>query len=230
MNLSRNVWKRLASAWIGGSASPTPRRPKRVALSWDCLEERTVLSHVAASLHHEHAVATSHTHAEHSGTSASNAALTAAHQKLRNDVQTIELASSTTVGQLTAIKVAFHTLKTDGLSPSSPSALASFKNSLVTTFASGTAVTGNSALQSQFSAIYTSTPTPQQTTDLTAAYDALAAAVTSSNISSDNIKTINADWAAVLAARNSTSTATYPFFSLVTGGGEGFGGLGAGCA
>ena len=84
-------------------------------------------------------------------------------------------------------------------------------------FASGTAVTGNATLLSQFEALYTSTPTTQQTTDLTAAYNALAAAVTSSNITSANITTINTDYAAVLAAEGSTSTATYPYFSLVTG-------------
>jgi hypothetical protein len=78
--------------------------------------------------------------------------------------------------------------------------------------------------------LYTSSPTTQQTTDLTAAYNALAAAVTSSNITSANITTINTDWAAVLAAEGSTSTATYPYFNLVAGqvghGGEG----GGGCA
>ena len=81
--------------------------------------------------------------------------------------------------------------------------------------------------------MYTTTPTltTQQTTDLTAAYNALAAAVTSSNITSANITTIDTDFAAVLAAESSTSTATYPYFNLVTGGqirrgrGRGIGGV-----
>ena len=61
-----------------------------------------------------------------------NTALKTAIQTLRKDVQTIELASGTTVGQLTAIRVAFQTLASDGLIPSSHSALSSFENSLVT--------------------------------------------------------------------------------------------------
>jgi hypothetical protein len=69
----------------------------------------------------------------------------------------------------------------------------------------------------KFEALYTGAPTAQQTTDLTTAYNALAAAVTSANITSADITTINTDWAAVLAANGSTSSATYPYFTLVTG-------------
>jgi hypothetical protein len=135
------------------------------------------------------------------------------------------------VAELTAIRAAFQTLASDGLSPSSRSALQSFENSLVTAAASGTTLTGNATLLSQFEALYTSSPTTQQTTDLTAAYNALAASVTSSNITSANITTINTDWAAVLAAEGSSSTSTYPYFDLVTGqvglgGGHGRGGCG----
>jgi hypothetical protein len=156
--------------------------------------------------------------------------LSSALQTLQSDVQTIELASGTTIGELTAIRAAFDTLSNDGLSPSSQSALKSFEDSLVTAFASGTTLTGDATLLSQFEALYTSSPTAQQTTDLTATYNALAAAVTSSNITSADITTINTDWAAVLAAEGSTSTSTYPYFDLVTGhavaGGPGGGGCG----
>jgi hypothetical protein len=122
-----------------------------------------------------------------------------------------------TVAQLAEIASAFQTLKNDGLSPSSQSALNSFENSLVTDFASGTTLVGNSTLLSEFEALYTSSPTTQETTDLTTAYDALAAAVTSSNITSADITTINDDWSALLSAEGSTSTATFPYFDLVTG-------------
>src|SRR5208337_4273805 len=148
---------------------------------------------------------------------------TAALSALRGEVQTIELASSTTIGELTAIDAAFKTLDSDGLKPSSQSALSSFEDSLVTAFASGTTLTGNATLLSQFEALYTSSPTTQQTTDLTTAYNALAAAVTDAGISSDNITAISTDWKAVLAAQNSTSTATFPYFTLVTGQHMGFG-------
>jgi len=159
-----------------------------------------------------------------------SSALTTALQTLKKDVQTIELASGTTVGELTAIKVAFRTLATDGLTPSSYSALQTFENSLVTTNATtpgSITLTGTdyTTLLAQFVALYTSSPTTTQTTDLTTAYNALAAAVTSSNISNisptDDITTINTDWSAVLAASNSTSTATFPYFTLVTGQGAG---------
>jgi hypothetical protein len=123
---------------------------------------------------------------------------------------------------LTAIRAAFQTLESDGLRPSSESALKSFENSLVKANAMGTTLAGNSTLFKQFEALYSSSPTSQQTTDLTTAYNALAAAVTSAGITSQNITTINTDWTAVVAAYNSTSTTTFPYFSLVTGGEGGF--------
>jgi hypothetical protein len=138
-------------------------------------------------------------------------------QTLRTEIETIESASVTTVAQLAAIATAFDTLKSDGLEPSSQSALKSFENTLVTDAASGTTLTGNSTLLSQFEALYTSSPTAQETTDLTTAYNALAAAVTSSNITSAEITAINTDWSAVLTAKGSTSTDTFPYFELVTG-------------
>jgi hypothetical protein len=218
MKLSRNVLRGMISAWHGSSAAVAPRRSRQVELSWECLEGRTVPSHLGAGLQHSFAGLGG---GFHQGTSSSgstqNSQLSTARQTLQNDIQTIELASGTTVGELTAIRVAFQTLANDGLSPSSASAFKSFENALVTAYASGTTLTGNSTLLSQFEALYTSSPTTQQTTDLTTAYNALAAAVTSSNITSANISTIDTDWAAVLAAEGSTSTATFPYFTLVTG-------------
>jgi hypothetical protein len=216
------------------------RRPRRVILNCDLLEGRVTPAHHGALQHAFAAVAAAHAGAAHhtagsttsttTTTTTTNTALTTALQTLKTDVQKIESASRTTVGQLTAIKIAFQTLSSDGLSPSSYSALTSFENSLVTAAAGGT-LAGNSTLLGQFEALYTpasTTLTTQQTADLTTAYNALAAAVTSANITSADITTINTDWAAVLAAENSTSTATYPYFNLVTGhdGGPG----GAGCS
>ncbi len=138
-----------------------------------------------------------------------------------------------TVAQLAEIASAFQTLKNDGLSPSSESALKSFENSLVTDYASGETLVGNSTLLSQFEALYTSSPTTQETSDLTTAYDALANAVNSSNITSADITTINNDWSALLSAEGSTSTDTFPYFDLVTGQAinqnYGPGGNGGGC-
>jgi hypothetical protein len=129
---------------------------------------------------------------------------------------------------LTAVKSAFQTLRTDGLTPSSRSALSTFENSLVTN-ASGTTLAGNSTLLGQFMALYSSSPTTQQTADLTTAYNALAAAVTSAGITSQDITTINTDYAAVLAAANqSSSTARFPYFSLVASHEGDFGSFGGG--
>ena len=217
--------------------APKSRGPRRVELSCDPLEERVTPSHLVPHLaatvpvpqqvaHHSSLGNTTTpspvapTHGV-GGSHSTNSTLTAALSALRGEVQTIELASSTTIGELTAIDAAFKTLDSDGLKPSSQSALSSFEDSLVTAFASGTTLTGNATLLSQFEAIYTSSPTTQQTTDLTTAYNALAAAVTSSNITSANITAINTEWAAVLAASNSTSTAMFPYFTLVTGQGAG---------
>jgi hypothetical protein len=118
---------------------------------------------------------------------------------------------------MSAIRSAFDTLTSDGLTPSSQSALQSFEDSLVTAYASGTTLAGDATLLSQFEALYTSSPTTQQTTDLTTAYNALAAAVTSSNITSADLTTIDTDWAAVQSAEGSSSTATYPYFNLIAG-------------
>jgi hypothetical protein len=220
------------------SSALRTRRPKTFALSCESLEDRVTPAHFSVA---HHAIA-AHVHAHHStatvtaantsttpttsttSTTSSTTAVAAAEATLKADVQTIELKSGTTVGQLTAIEVGFQTLKTDGLSPTSQSALTSFENSLVTANASGTTLAGNATLLSQFEALYTSAPTTQQTTDLTATYNALAAAVSSSNITSSDITTINTDYSALLTAEGSTSTATYPYFNLVTGHHHGFGG------
>jgi hypothetical protein len=139
---------------------------------------------------------------------------------------TIEESSDVTVGQLATIASAFQTLKNDGLAPSSESALKAFENNLVTELASsGTTIVdtvpssaaSTSSLLSEFEALYTSSPTAQQAADLTTAYNALAAAIKSSNITSADITTINSDWSALLSAEGSTSTATFPYLDLVTG-------------
>ena len=55
--------------------------------------------------------------------------------------------------------------------------------------------------------------------------------MTSSNITSSDLTTIDTDYAAVLAAEGSTSTATFPYFTLVTGrrATGGGGGMEGGC-
>jgi hypothetical protein len=235
-------------------AGPGPerrRRPRTVILSCDPLEGRItpshahVAHHVATLVHaHHHAStatasstsSTTATTATSTGTSSnssssggssssSSSSLSSALATLQSDVLTIEQGSGTTIGELAAIRAALNTLSSDGLTPSSESALESFENSLVTAYASGTTLAGDSTLLSQFEALYTSSPTDQQTTDLTAAYNALAAAVTSSNITSANITTIDNDWSAVLTAEGSSSTASYPYFNLVVGQDD-FGGPG----
>ncbi len=162
-----------------------------------------------------------------------NSALQTALKNLQPEVQTIEGASGTTVAELTAIKVAFRTLATAGLRPTSQSDLSSFENSLVTTNATTPgSITSTGAsystLLTQFTALYTSsatTLTTQQTTDLGNAYSALAAAVTSAGVTQADINNIDTAWAAVQAALPSTSTAavttapTFPYFTLVTGQG-----------
>jgi hypothetical protein len=264
---SNDIIRHLMSAFRGDSPSRKRRRTRQMTPTIDGLEDRLVLSHVAG-LHHHHAhhatsahtstastastattattatkaTAASTSDTSDSGTSStSSSALQTARQTLRSEIQTIELASGTTIGQLAAIQSAFQTLNSDGLEPSSASALSSFEDSLVKSFANGTTLTGNATLLAQFEALYTTSPTTQETTDLTTAYNALAAAVTSSNITSADLTAIDSDQAAVLSAEGSSSTATFPYFSLVTGmagglgyhgmaGGLGYaGGAGAGC-
>ena len=234
-------------------AGPGPGRrrcARKVVLSCDPLEGRItpshahVVHHVAALVHsHHHASTSTASSTSTTGTTATAAALTgtssgssstsssssstlsSALSTLQGDVLKIEQTSGTTVAELAAIRSAFDTLRSDGLTPSSQSDLESFENSLVTAFASGTTLAGDSTLLSQFEALYTSSPTTQETTDLTAAYNALAAAVTSSNVTSADITTIDTDWSAVLSAEGSSSTATYPYFNLVIGQDD-FGGPG----
>jgi hypothetical protein len=238
MAYSKNAFHQWVSGFLGDSSPPKRRRVRQMTPAVDGLEDRVVLSHFSA-VHHHHVhhtasvqaattstatAATALTASESTGTSStstSSSTLKTARQTLQNDIQTIELASGTTIGELTAIHAAFKTLASDGLTPSSGSALSSVENSLVQSYANGTTLTGNATLLAQFEALYTSSPTTQETTDLTTAYNALAAAITSSNITSSDLSTIDADYAAVLAAESSTSTATFPYFTLVTGGGPG---------
>ncbi len=248
MAYSKNAFHQWVSAFLGDSSPPKRRRVRQMTPAVDGLEDRVVLSHFSA-VHHHHVhhtasvqtatsstastatAASGLTASESTGTSSSSTSsstLQTARQTLSNDIQTIELASGTTIGQLTAIHAAFKTLASDGLTPSSGSALSSFENSLVQSYANGTTLTGNATLLAQFEALYTSSPTTQETTDLTTAYNALAAAITSSNITSSDLSTIDTDYAAVLAAESSTSTSTFPYFTLITGGGPGGFGPGGG--
>jgi hypothetical protein len=234
MSNSTNVVRQLLSTFLGNAQPPKRRRVRQLTPTVDGLEDRVVLSHIGV-VHHHHAhhvasvqaaststastASTSGTTATTSDTtgSTSSSTLDTARQTLLNEIQTVELASGTTIGQLAAIQAAFQTLSSDGLKPTSESALSSFEDSLVKSFANGTTLTGNATLLAQFEALYTTSPTAQETTDLTTAYYALAAAVTSSNITSSDLSTIDADYTAVLAAASSTSTATFPYFTLVTG-------------
>lgn len=255
--------KLLASLFAREAARYRGKRrgPRAAVLSCESLEGRVTPAHFSvahqalAHLHHAHAVestgatsssaataassilsssSSSSSSSYGSSSSSSSSAVSAALQQLHSDILTIEQSSDVTVGQLAAIASAFETLKNDGLSPSSESALKSFENSLVTDFASGTTLAGNATLLSQFEALYgvsssssgsgsgitdvtTDVSTAQETADLTTAYNALAAAVTSSNITSADITTINNDWSALLSAEGSTSTNTFPYFDLVTG-------------
>jgi len=221
-----NAWNRLALALalalaLGGPRTPKPRRPRRAEFSWDCLEERTVLSQIVHHANLGTAVAVGSGSTSTSG--ATSTAVAGARQALRAAVLAVETKSGTTVAQLSAIETAFRAVRADGLAPGSRSALTTFENSLVTAGAAGTALPTLAA----FEALYTGTPTAQQTTDLTTAFNALVTAVAHSNITSADITTITTDYANVLAAEGSTSTATFPLSSLVTGRG-GRGGFGGG--
>jgi len=206
----------------GGPRTPKPRRPRRAEFSWDCLEERTVLSQIVhhANLGTAVAVGSGST----STSSAKSTAVAGARQALRAAVLAVETKSGTTVAQLSAIETAFRAVRADRLAPGSRSALTTFENSLVTAGAAGAALPTLAA----FEALFTGTPTAQQTTDLTAAYNALTAAVTSSNITSADITSVTTAYNNFLTAVGSTSTAAYPLISLVTGqgGGHGEGGRG----
>jgi hypothetical protein len=262
MSHSKHVFHEFICSMLGSPPKPKRRRTRQLTPTLDGLEDRVVLSHIGAAVvhHHHHAhhaavvqtstastsstastAATSLTADTSSGDSSSSSSSTAlqtARQTLQNDIQTIELASGTTIGELTAIHAAFQTLSSDGLAPSSKSALSSFENSLVESYANGTTLTNNATLLAQFEALYTTSSgslTTQQTTDLTTAYNSLAAAITSSGITASDLSTIDTDYAAVLAAESSTSTDTFPYFTLVTGqagrfaGGYGGGNMQGGC-
>jgi hypothetical protein len=208
------------------------RQSRQANLLCESLEGRVAPAHGAVA-HHAlapvHAAAHLARHQPPLGESdrdrAMRSRLRKALQTLQADVQAIELCSSTTIGQLAAIREAHRALASDGLAPSGASDLASFADSLVTAHASGTTLAGNASLLSQFVAIYTKAPTAQQKAQLTMTYNALAAAVTSANITSADIASINTDWAGVVAAKGILSTASaFPYFSLVTGGLAGSGG------
>ena len=152
-----------------------------------------------------------------SSSSSSSSTLATALATLKSDIQTIELASDTTVGQLAAIATAFETLKTDGLTPTSQSALESFENSLVTDFRLG------DDLDRQRDAAESIRGALHELAD-DAGNDRPHDGVQCARGGGDFLEyhvgghhAINTDWSAVLAAEGSTSTATFPYFQLVTG-------------
>src|SRR4051812_32844496 len=115
---SKNVLGQIMSDFLGDSPSPKRRRTRRLTPMVDGLEDRVVLSHLGG-LHHLHAhhpasvqttgttgstppastastastTATTNESTSGTTTSTSNTALSTARQTLRNDIQTIELAS-----------------------------------------------------------------------------------------------------------------------------------------
>ncbi len=168
--------------------------------------------------------------------SGSSSAVSTAETTLNGDVQTFVQSSKTTVGDLGTLASDMQAVVAAGYRPTSESALATFQNSLVTSYTSGTAIATDTTLQTQFNKLFTNASTTASTTVLSNAYAALSKAITDSGITSSTITTISKDWSALLTAAGSTSTTTYPYFNLITGqpggpeGGFGgrFGGFGCG--
>lgn len=214
-----SAWKTLTSS--SRRADEAGRRAQRLALGYYDLERRKVLSH--AGMHHPvrpalpppAMTAPPPPAAPPAPPVAMAGGAGSALQQLRADVLAIEAKSVTTVAELTAIRSSLDALRADGLPAPTPSALGTFEDGLVKAYAAGDALAGDSALLASFEALYATAPTAAQANDLAAAYDALAAAVTSSNITAADLATIDAD---ASAARGGTGhDASYPYFGLVLG-------------
>ena len=120
MSHSSSIVRQLLSAVLGGSPSPKRRRLRQLTPTVDGLEDRVVLSHIGGFHHHHaHHVASVQTAQTSTATASdtlettagttsmtTSSVLSTARQTLLDDIQTIELASGTTISQLTAIHAA----------------------------------------------------------------------------------------------------------------------------
>jgi hypothetical protein len=235
MKYPKGALKYGSSAWSGGS----PRRPRRAELAWDCLEERTVLSHVGGAglqqaLHRAHA----HHSSIGSGTSTTTGTTTTTtgstqlqtdQQALNAAIQALRKTSGTTVGELATLRSDFQALRQAGLVPAS-SAIEQFKTDLLTAVAAantaGTALTTDqlSSLRAEFTNAFgtSATSSTSNAALISQAFTDLVTAAKATGYTTAQVATISTDLAKVqadLAALSSGTTSTGGHGACVGGGG-----------
>ena len=138
-----DITRGMIAARGGRTAMASPRRSRNAALTWDCLEARTVLSHFGPSQGFGGGL--------FFGTGGSgstqNTQLTTDVQQLRSDIQTIQSKSAETVAQIVAIRSDLHTLAQAGLFPNRQ-LLQTFENDLLKAVAASRTAGNNGTLTS----------------------------------------------------------------------------------
>ena len=203
-----DITRGMLAARGGKTPMASPRRSRKAALSWDCLEERTVLSHFGFSQGFGGGLFFGTGGFGRTQGSTQNTQLTTDVKQLKSDIEKIQSKSSETVAQIVAVRSDFHTLAQAGLFPNRQS-LQTFENNLLTAVAAA----GNNG-----------TLTPDQTStlkaELASAFGPKAsdnaqvdqlfsddlAIVKASNVNSSDLSTIMTDQSKIKADLGTTST------------------------
>jgi len=207
-----DITRGIFAARVGKTPMASPRRSRKASLSWDCLEERTVLSPFGPSQGFGGGglFFGSGGFGRTQG-STQNTQLTTAVTQLKSDIQAIQSKSTETVAQIVALRSDFHALEQAGLFPNRRS-YQTFENDLLTAVAASRAAGNNGML--------TSAQTSTLQAELASAFGSSAsnnaqvgklfnddlAIAQASEINSADLATIAKDQANIKAALGTTST------------------------
>jgi hypothetical protein len=206
-----DIMRGIIAARGGKTPMASPRRSRKAALSWDCLEERTVLSHFGFPQGLGSGFFFGTGGSGRTQGSTQNTQLTTAITKLKSDIQTIQSKSTETVAQIVALHSDFHTLEQAGLFPNRQ-LYQTFENDLLTAVAASRTAGNNgtltsaqtSTLQAELESAFG--PSASNNAQVGQLFKDDLAIVQASEIDSADLATIAKDQANIKAALGTTST------------------------
>jgi hypothetical protein len=204
-----DIMRGIIAARGGKTPMASPRRSRKAALSWDCLEERTVLSHFGSSQGFGGGLFFGTGGFGRTQGSTQNTQLTTDVKQLKSDIETIQGKSTETVAQIVAVRSDFHTLAQAGLFPNRQS-LRTFENDLLTAVAASRTAGNNgtltsaSTLQAELASAFGSSASGNA--QVSQLFNDLLAIAQASDITSSDLATIATDQSKIQADLGTTST------------------------
>jgi len=198
-----DIMRGMIAARGGKTPMASPRRSRKAALSWDCLEERTVLSHFGSSPGFGGGLFFGTGGFGRTQGSTQNTQLTTDVKQLKSDIETIQSKSTETVAQIVAVRSDFHTLAQAGLFPNRQ-LLQTFENDLLTAVANGTLTDQTSTLQAELASAFGSSASGNA--QVSQLFNDLLAIAKASDITSSDLATIATDQSKIQADLGTTST------------------------